>query len=126
MFEESNHGVKIFLTKIYPIMSSNCYCLCKGYKPRNTKQSNCYCLQKVVNSGIQNCEWNFCVIGWNSPIYKVLRPVQGEVVAIQATAGIMGDVRVCKRNVTIHSDSQAAFKAKSTNVTNSKMVYGCR
>ena len=51
---------------------------------------------------------------------------QAEVVAIQAAAGIIGDRRVSNRNYIILSDSQAAIKALSFNVTDSKTIYGCR
>ena len=43
------------------------------------------------------------------------------VVAIRAAARIIGDGRVSKRNVTIHSDSQAAVRALSSNMMNSKI-----
>ena len=51
---------------------------------------------------------------------------QAEVVPIQDAARIIGDGRICKRNVTILSDSQTAIKALNSNVTNSKTVHGRR
>ena len=47
---------------------------------------------------------------------------QPQVVAIQAAVRIIGGGRFSKRNVTILSDSQAAIKALSSNVMNSKRV----
>ena len=35
-------------------LSSNCYCLRKGWKQRNNKLGSCCCLPQVVNSGTQN------------------------------------------------------------------------
>ena len=49
-----------------------------------------------------------------------------KVMAIQAAAGIIGDGKVSKRNITRLSDSQAAIEALSSNVMNFKTVYSCR
>ena len=59
LLKRSNRGLKRSpLQRSDEYWSSNCYCLCKGYKHRNNKQSNCCCLHQVVNIGTHNCGSN--------------------------------------------------------------------
>ena len=48
------------------------------------------------------------------------------MLVIQAATSIIENGKISKRNVIIIFDSQAAIKALSSNVMNSKMVFSCR